>query len=299
MKRGYTVALTLILVLSISFISAGFWDNFKLTGKATSQATDVSITVSGSNPAVVTIPSISNQNPTEATTTTLNFNVYMSDSDGVADLDDSSVAANVTDGTTTHSDASCSWVNDIDSTTANYTCSVTMDYWDTAGTWNIGASGADLGSGSTTHNTTATFTYNQLKAMVISPASLTWPSVTPGATNQTSNNDATVINNTGNYDGTITVTAIDLLGDTTPSESITADSFTVGISTGAGNPECAGTALQNSTAVEITSSDSNPGNLSLGSGSGQEQLYYCIPELGAVSSQAYSTSQGGSWTIAF
>ena len=121
-----------------------------------------------------------------------------------------------------------------------------MLYWDGNGAWTINTQGRDLGNTTLVYNTTASFTYNLLKALVISPISLTWPSVSLGATNQTSNNDPTIINNTGNYNATgkIAVNALNLHGETNALEFISAANFTIDIDTGGSPPaECNGTAM--------------------------------------------------------
>ncbi len=295
--------LLLIIVLSYSFVSAMDFSDLwgKITGKVTSQETNISITVAGANQAqITTVSSIPNTDPTESSSKAITFYAIMYDADGVGDLNDSSVNATFSKaGETTRYNSSCVLVGDLDATSANYSCLITMWYWDGSGAWTINVSGTDLGNQTRVYNDSTTFTYNELKAMAISPTSLTWPGVSIGATNQVSDNDPTTVNNTGNYDGTIDLTGINLLGETTASEYIPVVNFSVDIDTG-GAAECDGTNLVNNTATEITSSDSNPGNLSAGGGAGQEELYYCIVEVPSdISSQTYSTSEGGSWTIAY
>lgn len=288
---GFIIISAMILITPVY---AGFFDSFidSVTGRASSQTTDLSITVSGVNPAVIQLVSpITDTNPTENTLTSITFYVTMYDADGVADLDDTSVSANFTRaGEALREDTSCTLVGDIDAYSANYSCQINMWYWDGSGAWNIGVKGKDIGNASWSFNTSATFNYNQLKAMLISPSSVTWPSATPGASDFSAS-IGTSINNTGNYDGTIDVTAIDLTGAS--SESIAANEFVVDLSDGA----CSGTAMVNATATTVTSSDSNPGNISAGGGG--EELYYCIPSFPLVSSQTYTATGGRAWTVAF
>ncbi len=301
MKKRVIISLGILILLIIPLISASFFDNFwgRMTGKATSRETNISITVAGANAAQVTfISPIPNTNPTESSSTSIKFFATLYDADGVSDLNDTSVNASFTrSGETTRSNSTCVLIGDLDANSANYSCTITMWYFDGNGAWNINVSGTDLGNQTRVFNTTEEFTYNELKAMVVSPKSLTWPGVSIGATNQTSDNDPTTVNNTGNFDGTIDVTGINLLGETTASEFIPVANFSIGILDGS---ECDDTTLVNGSATEITNSDSGPGNISAGGGAGQEQLYYCITEVpGDISSQIYSTSGGGSWTIAY
>jgi len=305
-KKSLILTILILLILSVIIlpkVNAGILDFIKktITGKASSRPTNITITISGTNPAKITYVSpISAVDPTEATYKSVTFYITAYDEDGVADLNDSSFRAEFNNSNEPRRSGSCTLVNDINAKSANYSCTVNMWYWDKSGVWTINASGTDLGNKSIATNTSTTFTYNQLKAMVISPTTLTWPAISPNSTNQTSDNDPTLINNTGNYNGTIDVTAINLLGESDPLYIIYAANFTVGLTTGAQNPECAGQALANNTLVTITNSISNRGNLSAGGGAGQEEFYYCIPRVPSnLSSQTYSTTLGGSWTIGY
>lgn len=312
MKRGtkkdlYLTVFSVVVVLMLgSFVSADFFD--WITGKASNQPTNVSVTITGSNPVVVEFVlnnTIGVASPTEANVTNLNFEVHVSDADGVDDINDTSVTFNFSKaGEPLRFNSSvCTHVGDIDATTANYTCSTDMFFFDDAGTWSIGVGANDVGNGTAQYNNTQTFVYSQLKALVVSPPSLTWATLSSGSLNQSSNNDPTVINNTGNFNGTINVTGVNLLGETTPSNYIDVANFTVGLATGS-DIECDtddsdGASLVNGTAAVILNSVSNRGNLSAGSGAGQENFYYCIPQVPTVPSQTYSTDAGGSWTIIY
>ncbi len=297
MKKGVLISAALLFsVLSIIFISAGI--SADLTGKATSQPTNVTVTITGTTIAqikqVIVSPSY---NPIEDTYSDIVFYVIMADPDGVSDLNDTSVSAVVTKaGQATRSTPLCNWVNDIDATSANYSCTIRMWYWDGAGSWLVNASGKDTGNGTFAHNDTQTFTYNQLKAMMISPQAIYWNSLNAGTLNQSAANDPTLINNTGNYNGTVSVGALDLFGEVNASYKLTAENFTSHYQ----DPGvCGGTGLVNGTAITIAGANSNPGNLSIGGGVGQSNLYYCIPNVPYVLAQTYSTALGGSWTIGY
>ena len=309
-QKKMIYSIILLFVLFIILISAMFFTNFFsgfkyiITGMASSsQPTNLSISISGANPSQITyVSTIPATNPLELNPETLYINLTMYDADGVNDLNDTSISVNFTkSGAITRFNSTCAWVADnAAAKSANYTCSVVMWYWDANGQWIINVSGTDLGNKTQIYNDSTNFTYNLLKGMVISPQDLTWTGVTAGAKNQTSNNDPITINNTGNYNGAINVTAINLLGETINTEMITASNFTVSNNTDGNNIECLGTALVNATAITIINSISNPNNLSLGNGAGQEELYFCIPFVHpTLSSQTYSTLNVGSWTIAY
>ncbi len=291
--------ISLGIILAISLVSAGFWDNVKvITGKASSKGTNVTIGLYGASMAKVTsVSTISAVSPTEASYRDVTFYATLYDADGVEDLNDSSVSANFSRGAEYSADNLCTWTNDIDTYSANYTCSILMWYWFDAGAWNVTVAGTDLGNLSIAQNTTTTFTYNQLKALVISPNLLTWGSIYTGSTNQQPTNDPTKVNNTGNYNSTISLTGIDLAGEVNASKVFGVANFTADETDG---QACAsGTALVNNSAQTITGTVANRGNLSLGTGVGQENLYYCIPTVPSLPSQTYSTLNTSAWTIAY
>ncbi|MFQ5531849.1 MAG: hypothetical protein ACE5ES_04500 [Candidatus Nanoarchaeia archaeon] len=303
------IFLGVIILLIIPLISAGFFDWIEktITGKLTSRDTNVSVTVSGDNQVIVEDIEVqaSNYNPVEGTVNPITVYVIVSDVDGVNDINDSSVKVNFTStatGEATRLNNTCLNISDIDSTTANFSCSVDVYYYDANSLWTVMASANDLGNLTPAHNTSAdnNFTLNLLKAMVIDPISLTWTSISAGSTNQKSNNDPTTINNTGNYNSTIQLTAIDLAGESISTEFIYAANFTGGIEDECDTTGVNATFLINGTAVTINNSFANKGNLSAGGGAGQEQFYYCIPTVSSVlSSQIYSTTDLGPWVIAY
>ena len=311
MERGIknrgVIILSIISIIIFSYsVSAGWTDWFnKITGKASSQPFNISLIVSGVNPAqiVYVAPQGSTINPTENDNTTVVFNVWMYDPDGVADLNDTSVNASALnsqgEAITTGSIGTCAWKNDIDANNANYSCMFEIWYWNLNDTWTITVQGADLGNLSWVYNNTQTFSYGLLQAMKVAPDVITWSSIASGAPNQTASNDPTIINNTGNFNNSIQVNATDLIGQADSSATIDAGNFTVGTTTGAGDPECGATAMQNDTFVTITGAVANAGNLTgqTGTGTGQADLYYCIPAIPAVSSQSYANPPNKNWWV--
>jgi hypothetical protein len=285
----------------MGLVSAGLIDSIKntLTGKATSQPTNVSVYITGTTQVTVEVDNSTFASPTNlvegSSITTVTY-VKVCDPDGVNDVNDSATQL-VLQGPlgTTRQNTSCNLVGDIDSNCANFSCSVELWYWDEPLNWVINASGNDLGNFSRYYNDSYTFTIAQLKALVISPDTLNWTALSPGSNNVGADNDPTLVNNTGNYNGTIDVTGYDLYGTTTTTEIFASDNFTTNVT----DPACSGQALANNTLVTVTDSVSNPGNLSAGSGAGQEELYYCIPLVPSLSSQQYTTDQSGSWIVAY
>ena len=291
----------LVLVLFVApLVSAEMFDWVgRITGRIASQTSEASVAVDGINAAQITyVSTITATTPNEGSFEPITFDVTMYDQDGVADLNDTSVSANFTKGSSLRESTTCTWIKDFDSYYANYSCTIDMWYWDENGDWDITVTGKDLGAETWVYNDTTTFQINLLRAMVIDVTSLTWTSLLPGASNQQPSNDPTTINNTGNYNATIKLTATDLYGETIDvTETINAANFTADETDG---QACAsGTALVNGTATTITGTIANRGNLSIGSGEGQEEVYYCIPNVPLVSSQTYSTTGFTSWTIEY
>jgi len=303
------IFLIFIILVASAFVSAGFLDWFKksITGRAVSQGTNMSISVSGKAPILIRVwnNSIggSGIDPNVKNYSVIIFNVTIYDADGYNDINDSSVWVNVTMSGEKgeRSNSTCKEVSSANNASSiNYTCSVTMWYWDKIGKWSINVTANDLGNKTYYSNDSTTFYYNQLQGIEIGPEVLSWPSVSPGNINQTSDNDPTQINNTGNFNATgkINVTAINLYGTTTTTEYIDAANFSISTFTGGTVAECnsSSTTLENGTATTITGTLLNPGNLTLGLAN--ESIYYCIQTVPAdISSQVYSTNLTGSWTI--
>lgn len=312
----YIVITLALLVLITAPVYAGFSDWFRgITGRAsTTQGTNLSITVTGTNSVNVSIDNTTLEgtvtDPTEGTINTITFNVTVEDVDGVNDIDDTSVNATfVLAGQGTRVDTSCTLIEDFSANEANFTCSIEMWYFDAEGIWTIYATARDLGNLSNITDTSS-FQFNQLKAIVVGPSSISFLAVAPGDENVTSNNDPTEVNNTGNYNSTnVTFTTVHLHGETVGTEFISVENFSISTTNG-GSPavECDDVTPVNGSATQIiggTNGLSNatlgPGNNSIDAGdgsSGQEEFYYCIIKVPtSISSQTYSTTAAGAWVI--
>jgi len=244
-------------------------------------------------PKITYVSPISAVDPTEATYKSVTFYITAYDEDGVADLNDSSFRAEFNNSNEPRRSGSCTLVNDIDTKSANYSCTVNMWYWDKSGVWTINASGTD-NYGAYAENFSTTFTYNQLKAIVIYPETIYWKNVIMNSKNQTADN-STIINNTGNYNATgkIAINAINLIKD---NYFIDVKNFTVDIDSGTNS--CDGIILENNTDKTITQSVLDRGNLSEPGTNSIEELFYCIPNAPTnLPSGIYDTSIGGSWII--
>jgi hypothetical protein len=238
-------------------------------------------------PTINSVGPIPSLPPLEGTIRPVIFNASVSDPDGYTDI--TSVSAQFSMAGEPNRPGSCVLQSGAGNT-ATYSCTVNMQYYDKDGSWNVSVTATDSQSQQATNNT-QTFNYQLLKAIVIiSPiGSLNWPTLSQGQTNIFSNNDPTIINNTGNYNGSILITAFDLLGQTNPTQTILASNFRAGSTNGA---ECGATLLSHNSQVLITGS-----NLPRGS-SATTSIYYCLSSVPSISSQVYSASGANSWIIA-
>lgn len=227
-------------------------------------------------------------NPTEGGTTATYWEVHVYDENGAGDV--ASVTLALTKGgQSTRSALTCTDIGDINPTTANFTCTVNMMYYDGAGAdWAVNATGYDVGA-LLNSNTSATMTYGSLTAWTMTPTAINFGTLTLGDTNAKATDDPIYMNNTGNEaQTTIEITAKSLVG-LVYADVFNANLFKVGIA-----DDCAGTSLVHNVATPITSA-----TLPVSS-TNREELYYCIPTVPGtgLSADTYDTTTNGVWTIA-
>ena len=282
--------------------------NFSISANNPPQIINVYNTTAG----IIAVATGLNAGPS-ATYLEINFTAY--DSNG--DLDDTTASINVSmSGETIRENSSC-FKYESSPTSANYTCSVTMWWWDGAGTWTINASISDLQSNFASNGST-NFSVGLTTGFEISPANLAWNSIIAGGTNQTSSNDPLILNNTGNKPigglgptasaGTnISINATNLVGELNPSFKLYSGNFSVSHQTGGSSCtgasclECSGDFMNKTTGnyANITSTNLTRGNFTADNRiNGQEELYFCLKIAGNdLTSQSYSTLNQGVWTI--
>lgn len=313
-KRGKVVLMSLFLILAIlliaSIVSAGFFDRIKktITGYDV-QSVVLNITVGGPeilyvyNDTMTDISTTLNAGPSP-TGITINFSAYLGT--GTANLNHTTASINFSNGGDLRSNSSCSIA--IQTTNyINYTCNVTMWWWDGSGTWNINAYIEDNQTNSQT-NISATFQVGSTKGFELSPGTLTWAGLSPGQTNKTSSNHPLLLNNTGNFNttglsaGNLSINATDLTGETTDNLALWAQNFSVSWDTGS-SAECdtsaAASGMSRGVFANLSSTNISAGNYTINNGyTGQEQLYFCLNIAGnELTSQSYSTAANGTWTI--
>jgi len=154
--------------------------------------------------AAPTIDSVvfdSSYTPTEAGTTYASIKFNVTDTDGVANLNDSQCRCDVDDQATYAesyaSNTSCA-ASDIDADTTEYTCGIGMLYWYATGTWSVNVTAGD--DATLVSNATGTFTYDQLVASSLDTTAVAFGTITniQYGTTVTDSNAATIITNTGN-----------------------------------------------------------------------------------------------------
>jgi len=290
----YVIVVVLVIMALISIF--GLLQTSPLF--APSGGKNVSVNVLGIDPVSITIfndtPVFNlGVNPIEGGVRNVNFVVKVSDPYGVNDVDVSSVSANFTRvGEFVRDDLNCVDLLQDTVISKNFSCTIGMQYYDDNGLWTITATGNDLGNG-TAQQSIKTFQYNLLQSIEVSGESVAFPSIVPGSLNILSNNDPTILNNTGNSDN-FEITGYDLEG-VSFGGIVGAGNFSISTANGG---ECLGIALQNGSAtIPIIL---NRGNVTLGLSGGVTNLYYCITSVPAnLFAQAYSTDvSGNAWQIA-
>lgn len=295
----------LVIMLSISFVSAGFFDLFKKNPDlAPSQSTDVSVTVGNNAPTIVSVSAIPAVDLTAGTTKDVIFTFTAEDTNGAANLDSTTALAEFSFPAEpirssipiTGCVAGVPVGNQI-----TYTCTVTMVYYDENGAWTVMVSVDDL-SAVTASDSSTTIIINLLRDISISPATITFPATTQSATDVLSSSDTT-ITNLGNFDtigdgsgdGYILVTGTDLTGPSPgviPAANIrSADAGDVGTVCTAG-----GSALIDTVATGISDAILPRG----AGGSNTGDLTYCITLVpAAIISQDYTANVAGAnqWTV--
>jgi hypothetical protein len=318
MKRGrYILIFFLIVIIITPLVFAGLLDWFKkITGEAATEGPlDINITVGAGNaPNIIQVWNGSslvtlNDGPSN---TNLSFNFSVEDADGASNIKEGSAAINITKSGVGRLNNTCVEY-ESSGNFANYTCNVTMWWWDADGVWAINATISDNNDNNAANDTT-NITINLVTGFVTGPGNLTWTTLDPDTTNQTpsgASDNWVTLNNTGNQDVAthhVQINATDLKGETTPTQALWAANFSVGPTTGSAKPECD---LGGSTATNMTNGTSGDafkeiynavlpaGNYTINTNStGQENLYICIQKVGlGLSQQRYSTVTEGAWTI--
>ena len=301
-KRGVYIVIFLIIItlFLVSVASAGVLDWIKeITGKVTEQTVTLNITVGV--PQIITVFNNSinisdGPNENSQTYTVVNFSIYAPA--GVGEVNHSTAKVNYSRvGEDTRENVSCTMIQ-ADGDYANYTCNITMWWWDATGSWNVTAYIEDNNTNSA-QNYSTTFYVGSTTAFVMSPDILTWTAVGAGSTNKTANTYV-LMNNTGNdpiATSSIEINSSNLRGEGNPALALWAGNFSVSNSTGGTPPaECGGTTMVRNTFTGVGGANLTEGNYTINDGTGQEQLYFCLNLAGTeLTTQSYSTANETEW----
>ena len=300
----FGIFISILTILILSMVSAGFFDFFKakITGKATSSPVTLNITIGATNtPNVTYVGNDSMTNisigPNEGPTSTpVKINITAYDEDGIADLNVSSLNVSFSrSGEAVRFNSTCANSVNFSTYYANFTCNITMYWYDGAGAWDINASISDNG-GRLNFTSSQNFQVGSTDGFVMAPTALTWASLSPGDTNKQAVENITT-NNTGNVNKLIEINATSLRGESNAGIGLWAGNFTVNNTV---STPCLGTALYNNyTFANITATTLPKGNFTIDDKTtGQEQTTFCLTTVGSeLTAQSYSTTANGSWTL--
>lgn len=271
-----TVIVFFAILIGVLFIPA--------ITQADTENHDVTLTISSVAPEITYVSLPGTYTPTAGSVTATYVEVHVRDNNTISDIQNVTLTF-FKSGQTNRSDDSCSYIGDLGSNVANYTCSANMDFYDGDGSWEAHIFANDTQS-NTAKNSSWTMTYNQLHDMNISVSSIAFGSINPSASDQKATNDPEVLQNIGN----VAITSVNVTGhdvEEAGGHSITAQNFTVGQ-----NDDCAtsGVTMLNATSLAIT-------GVSVATGSAvTDDMYYCIPSVPVgLNTGAYSDVQN--WIV--
>ena len=241
------VSTLLIVVLVI----LGFFSSLTVTAQLTDTAT-VWLELTNTPPTIFFVATLGAQDAVQAGNTNISINFTAEDLDGMGDLDNVTAKATLIGGvgpSNTVRNGSCTAAT-WNTTSINYTCVVTLWYFDAPGDWAINVTVLDT-SGAMASDQASTVTYNPVTAMSLEPNLINFSGVTSGISGST--NGPLELFNEGNVNiSTVTVNITDLeaVGDI-----ILASAFTMN------ENDSVGTALANETETILGWANVTAGNL--------------------------------------
>ena len=296
MKERMVWTVFLVLIVA-SLISAGLFDWFKKDVQlAPSEQTNVRIGVGNADPSITNLDAISAVILLPAPdTTAVSFTFTARDANGANDLVDSTASASFTKtGETTRTNP-CTFVSQAGKS-KTYQCNVLMSHYDIEGVWDVAVKVEDQQAVQAT--SASTFTVNPLKDIAISPSQIDFPAVAPEQTNIAPiGGQVTSVRNRGNYQGTLSISASNLIGETNPAENIPASSLKASGLSQAASVCSTGTSLVSGSVTSIAGTLVKRGPDD--GGSNIEEISYCLTLVPDLSSQFYSATVAGgnAWTI--
>ena len=257
----------------------------------------VELTISGRAPIIFDVnwtAAGASGNLVEGSSVLFNFTFNVSDPDGFTDINHNTAIMNITLGAG-QANGLANWNNTGCTTLSNYStnysfmsCLVRFNYYDNASSeWVINVSIEDSTGTKTVNDTYTAFTINSLTAMKLANAAINFSSVNVG-TNDVAADAPLIVNNTGNFQfNTINITAKNLIGRTTASDTIGASNITVNTVAAAGGTRVNSTASMTITGATLT-------NGAPETGKGNMSLFFYVDVPAGLSAQTYNSTN---WEI--
>jgi hypothetical protein len=263
----FLTALAIVSLPAIFLALGASTDNFSVT------------TTVGNNAPAISWVQAPSDGPNAGTTKTAQVMFNASDENGASTLNDSSAYINLTNGGTLRQSSNCT-VTQINATSKNYVCNITIYYYDTPGSWNINAYIRD-NSGNATNLSSSAFTMGNVDDVDVMEGSISFTG-TPGQSDVGATENPVTVNNTGNQAySQIALTAFNLISG---GSQIGAGNFSANISNSAD-----GQMLINNSAVAVAGSTLTRG------ASATRDVYVFLDVPIGVAGATYTSSS--SWLI--
>jgi len=230
---------------------------------------NLAVTFAGTNydPTVDTCAiATSSYSPTETGTTAVTVRFNASDTNGVADLNDTLAKADLDDAVTftalyeSASNTSCTSSN-IDADTKQYTCTINMQYWYSATNYSARCSAGDNNDTAlVTANHNNAFAYAQLVASSADGTAVGFGTIASGNynTNVSDANSPVTLTNTGNVAlATVSLTGVNATATGKP--NIDVGQFLIDDDSGVAGAQVLTAVSQQITGVTVPVEDSTPG----------------------------------------
>ena len=258
-NKSTIMASVLVIVAMLAAVYAVYADSDELA-----------VTFAGTNYDPTTdncIVSTNSYSPTESGTTAVTVKFNVTDTNGVADLNNTLAKADLDDALTfsalyeSATGTSCS-TSDIDADTRQYTCTVNMQYWYSPTTnYSARCSAGDKNDSTlVTANHNNAFAYAQLVASTADGAAVGFGTITNAAysTNVSDANSPVTLTNTGNV-ALATVSLTGANATATGKPNIDVGQFLADDDSGVAGAQTLTTSSQQITGVTVPLEDSTPG----------------------------------------
>lgn len=233
-QNSVPIVIILAVLLSVGVVWAAQSGSFSVT-----------LVIDNNAPIITWVNSSFSLTPVENQTGLFQFSFNVTDANGASDVNDASASVVVQFGSQAATSTACTPTDN--GNTVTYNCSIGLPYYyNASSSWTINASVED-NSGTYVQNASETFTYNVLKAIVLSRSSLSYAG-SPGQADVLATEGVQRVYNTGNFDfAHLNLTGYDLNSTDT---TVGVGNFTVNV-TASGGP---GQSLLNATAVQLNDS---------------------------------------------